>query len=585
MLSVKRARPPKHGGGSPVLLDHPGDLVFTSAYIGVMSTTHRPASSVYEALRKHPPLDVQTWYFDHLEGALWIGVAGEHAEPLTDWLDNAHEQFTCTTMLVAALANGIRMPPVHAYSFTIPRRRVTDDVRRMLATGFAMYLPHSDEFQVIADPRLALSIRAGLDSLPQPIVGLTRRPLVATKTGYISQPGRYDPVEALFREVKGAVARSARDAARDLVKDWSELFGEPVPADLVDLRNTIEEEKNYLADLHREARRRGRATTVFSAVDRHVKVLRKMRRTAFDLSARIRDYEWPPRSRSTYDRLATPLTLRAIQRYAMDIARRLGITGYAFVPIVGRDFTTTTHSFSSLPESHEGHSGDRTVVIEMPAEVRMRLGAVPMIAHEVVGVMTERLDEIARCLVGLKNAAYPELYALLPKLLLRRGHAPEEDVRRHQLALRNIGRKFGADLLACAAAGPPFIFALARFGAGTGSAGTQVSGTEDMLPLQTRLSMCIGLLNALGRPPGFISSYLPDAGMTIPPDVIAVVRTSMVEACASEDEIRRITTDLRAGRVVRALPTAILEALWRSVASRSGYLHEIAALVSVANND
>lgn len=584
-LNIKsRDRNPKNDS-TELLFERKSDLLFTSAYVGLMSTDETPDPEVYETLLKAPPPELQTWYFDHLHGALWIGVAGEHAEPLTDWLDYAHDKFRCTTMLAAALANGIQTPPLDAYLFTIPRNLVTKTVRRVLLSGFAVYLPHTDEFKVIVDPRLALSIRAELGFLPSPIAGLTRRPSVPPASGRVSQPGRYDPVEALFREVLGPVTRSARDAARELVKDWQEVFGGPVPGDLDDLRRPIQAEENSIRELYREVQQHGHVTAVISGVDRHARSLRKMRRTAFDLSARIRDYEWPPTHRATYDRVATPVMLRAIQRYTIDIARRLGITGYAFLPIVGRDFTTTTHSFESVP-GFGSPAGSTTLAIEVPAEIRLRLGAMPVIAHEVVAAaMTDKLDEIGNSLVGLRPVEYPEIYRLLPKLRLRLDHEPDEDVQRHRLAVRRIGRQIGADLLACAAAGPPFIFALARFAAGTGTAATLASGTDEVLPLQTRLSLCIGLLNALGRPPGFISSYLPDQGSAVPGPVVDIVRASIMDECASEEEIQRIMADLRSGRVVSARPTAILEALWRGVAARSGYVHEIAALVSVANDD
>jgi hypothetical protein len=562
------------------------DLLLTAPYVGVMQTKVLPHASAYEALHSAPPGELKLWLFDHAQGALWIAIAGEHAEPLTAWLDAIHDQFSCTTMLAALVNNGVNAPPAHVYAFTIPRRSLTPPIEGLISRAFTLYLPHTDEFQVLAEPSLALSLKEKLHSLPKLITGLTCRPSaegpLVPPAVRVSSPGRYDPVEAQFREVLGPIADSARRAARDLVTDWNEILGPPVPADILELESAVLAETKVIQQLHTASPTCEQGSTLLSAVDRHARNLREMRRMAFDLSSRIREYEWPPTHRATYERVAAPLTLRALQQYTLDIAGQLDLHDYTFLPIVGRHFATTTRSFRStrhLPERRE----NTAIVIEVPAEIRLRLGALPMITHEVVAVMTEKLDAIASSLVGLDRLQFPELHALLPKLRVRNDRELDSEVERHRHGVRRVGRELAANLLAAAVAGPAFIFAMARFAAGAGPAAVAVEAREELLPLRSRLSACIGILDALERPAGFISSYLPETGMKLPGEIISIVRESISAAePPSENEICRITEALRAGRVVDAPPTFILDALWRGVATRSGYLHEIAALVSVA---
>jgi hypothetical protein len=150
-----------------------------------------------------------------------------------------------------------------------------------------------------------------------------------------------------------------------------------------------------------------------------------------------------------------------------------------------------------------------------------------------------------------------------------------------------VGKQLAADLFALAAVGPQYIFAIARFAVGTlGDFGRDVQ-LQSHAPLSARIAACLGYLHTYGIDCGFESPYFTGGPQVVPNSVISAVEAVTRPAeWPSADQVKTIAHTLREGRIVEgASPVAILGALWNGVVNQSGYVHEIAALISVAIAD
>jgi hypothetical protein len=563
------------------------NLAFTTAYVGVVVLSSRVSEAFYKSLRDSPPSGVTAWYYEHTKGAIWIATGGEHAEPVTAWLHAAHRQLSCTTMLGAILKNENSLgPPRGGFAYYIPRRGINQTSERLLNQCFTIYIPHCDQFLVLSEVSLALSIHSASDPLPEPLT-IDRRADLPPPLPRTRRTGPYDPIDAQVGEVLGPICDTAMRAAADLVNDWQEVLSDPIPSDIRGLQDDIAEEGRRVRELRKAAHLKGSNRDLLSEVDHYAQSLRTLRRIAFDLRSKVHDYEWPKRERATYESVATPLMLRAARRYTAELVEQLDITGYIFLPVVGQDFGMTSKLFPASATSRSAELETSTVVIEVPAEIRLRLGALPMIARPVSAIMDFKLNEIALVFADMERRRYPSIDKLLPPLSVRDGHTVPAEVERYQRVVIEVAKEIAADLLATAIAGPPFVFAMARFAVGNLQESDPTMSLDTRLPpFRTRLRACLGLLDGLHIDSGFRSAYLPDGALSLPPPVVEVIKsaTAGVQRPTASD-LDRITADLRAGRVSRAPSGAILTALWSAVAARSGYLHEVAALLSVAGLD
>ena len=552
------------------------DLSFTTAYIGVVQADDHAPAGHYAKLRRQKPPGIGVWYFEHSDGTLWIATGGQHAEPVTTWLHDAHVVFHCTTMLAAVLSNGVKAPPPDGYLFRIRRNELSAVHELLLRDCFTVYLPHCDEFLIFASFRRYWAI-ADVSAVLPARTTINKRLSFEPPGPRPPRPGDYDPIEAQIREVLGSVSETARRAAADLLSNWKEILGPPVPADIENLQRKIGEQIDLVSELRRRAQDTG--DDVSSQIDECAHALQSMRRTAFDLRTRIRDYEWPPRDHSTYESIATPLMLRALQRYAADLASQFGITSY-LLPLVGEDFAAASLRLPKLA------AGQRTEVIEIPPEIRLRLGALPMIAHPIAHLMKEHVDNITGAIAKISANEHSWISELRLDDVGLLGKDARGDYALLRERIRQAEREVAADLLAAALSGPPYVFAMAMFAIGNlGESASAASRPKERPPFRLRLALCLALLESLGHATRFSSRYYTRPKVDLPENVVKAVKdvTSGVRP-VDEAKIADITYKLARGRIADGRPTEILTALWRAVAGRTGYLNEVAALISIATS-
>lgn len=574
---------------------------FTNGYAGIVRTSARVDEGVYRALAKSPPPGLEVSYFDYSQedGALWIALGGEHAEPLMAWLQRAQERFECTSTLAVILDNGSSIPSEDAYAFTIRSSELDlERVRRLASKNhLTIYLPVSDEFLVLVTDILHWRIvNKELDDLPGRCIELTKRedvPSVTLEAGQRSG-GVYDPIAAQVHEVLGPIEQLTLKAVSDLVREWERVIP-PVPSEIRELGVDIADERKRLLDrVKAMPGQSGARDAVLADVDRFAKILRTIRRVACNVESKLLDYEAPVGARATYERMATPVMLRALDRYTADVARRFEASTYVFLPVIGEKFAMmpviggglalTRPLLPVIRESKEPSGDANAIIIEIPAEVRLRLGAIPMIAREIAWLKEDDINRIANTIEDLQKKGDRWASSFLPPFPDKPSNDESE---RHAILVHRLGREMAADLLASAAVGPQFVFAMARFAVGTlsqSALGPMRHGRG--LPFRTRLSACLSLLRHIGTPAEFTSLFLPETAVTLPTAVVEMALRAISRDSRSPDSgLERITEDLQAGRVVRADPIAILSALWKAVVARGRYANEIAALISIAAAD
>jgi hypothetical protein len=562
-----------------------GGLRFRNVYAGIVMASAAIGQDLYKRVTTHvndTMSELTTWYFDHEDetGAFWIAVGGQHIEPVGAWLKFARDSCECLSAIAGVIDNDGTVPSSDACHFQIARKSLSAKQVRTLAQAnqFTLFLPHCDSFLVLVDDSARWHfIRQALNQTGRPLTELT----FVHRTKGLPRPSsavRYDAIDAQLSEVKRSVTEEARSAVSELIAGWESASPDaPVPRDIEGRRSVIDAEHHRIATLI-DAVRRGAAanTDVLSQVDRYAQNLRATRRAAFDLRAKLRDYEWSPTAEKNYGRMAAPLMLRAMERYAVDVARRFGLNGYVFLPVLGEEFSIRSPIFRLFPRQRQPTSPS-TVIVEVPAEVRLRLGALPMIAREIARLKFGRIEQIAKLFADLENRGDSCIKSLLPP-------RTDLDLPQYRQFVEDVGRSLAADLLATTFAGPQFVFALARFAVGVLSGIGDDWRPQDGPAFPARVAACVSLLRSLGLRAQFETVYLSTSGLELPSDIVGILREEMKHIeYPYDDELQTITEQLSSGQIVAAPPISILAALWRAVADRSGYLNELAAVMSVAD--
>lgn len=547
-------------------------LRFGKDYVGVI----RSKDFVRQDL-KHDPKAEFSYFANETEG-LWLGFSGEHIDPLADWFLSSHRVVECRSTVAAVLATTAMLPNGTIDALFVDRTKVSaDTLDAIVQKHYTIYLAHSDELLVLVAESTDLQVE-----VKERVASLRLRHRVEKNNPSDEELKRqaekkrqpYDPIFKQIQEVTDTIGASAKQAASDLVHDWRAILRAEPPDDL----QKSEEEIQYTIDRIRDLSRTARHDDL-PAIDDLAASLRAKRRAAFGLYTNLRDFEWPPSPPTmTYERAATSLMLRAVRRYSREVARKLDVDDYNFMPVVGQDYDLHPGLFAVRYKGHATLMTYQTVLIEFPAEIRLRLGALPAIAHQIARMRAREVERIADLLAEHEDS--PDLHGLFRA---NHGHhTTDEERERHEESAREKGKQLAADLLAAAAIGPQYVFAIARFAIGTlGDFGTEILEHHSRLTMSARISACLQYLGPFS--PEFVSPYFTRIPHKLPRQVVDIVRRVVKDVGIDEGEVTRVAEILRDGRIVMdASPITVLAALWNGVVRRSGYIHEIAALISIA---
>jgi hypothetical protein len=223
------------------------------------------------------------------------------------------------------------------------------------------------------------------------------------------------------------------------------------------------------------------------------------------------------------------------------------------------------------------------MVVEMPSVYNLRLGALPVLANPVAHLLGDEHPELVRALCESRDPTLREVVALVT------GTEPRTNATRRLIEERvGLWRRASevlADLVATAAVGPSYVYAAARFTIGTLSEFTgQPTSSTVSPPFPGRVRLCLAFLRAMGHQAPFSSEYLEVPNSALDSNLCAAIARLVKEPFAGDEQLEVSHDSLRAGRIASSRPVEIVGALWRAVVRKSGYLNEMAALLSVIGN-
>jgi len=238
-------------------------------------------------------------------------------------------------------------------------------------------------------------------------------------------------------------------------------------------------------------------------------------------------------------------------------------------------------------------------IISLPDWCSGRLGALPVLAHEVGHIvasqkgkvpLTELFLEVERIhganVVPDSSKQRSHLYLTIEK------HIKIMKEKQQRLSiLQNWTNELAADLIACALCGPAYLFAFARFALGN----LYAIGSGKELIWQThprtssRLRTCEWALQKWGFKLNFHSNYLPDVVPLLieNEDLLQLVRDAIPRPYSVMEHsiaVNGVESSLHGGELIQADPTLLLNALWHSVVNKTGYANEIALAYSLLNS-
>lgn len=558
-------------------------------YVGVFVVSgSRDAPSIWP-----PVTGAQFWAFETAGAAYGFVLGGQHPEPVTAWLRATHALQVGTSMLAVTVRGGRPIPSDYdnyLFVFSLAELIAADEISQVLTSDrFLLFLPHTDEILLLTSAADGLDLSRRLNARQaRPITGLVRTAHVAVPASARPRSGApYDPLESQIREVLGPATQNTSDALDNLARAWSANIGSVVPPEI---RKSSESLRSRAAAIVQRLKAGREDDALLAQVDVLAQELQWVARRSRSLQDRLVDYRpiaTVPEDVRTYEDHAGTLMLRAVGRYCHDVASRMNVASDATVlPVFGDAYTITPLQFERADRRPLADA--TTFVLEFQSSSRTRLGAVPIVAHELAHLLA---DTSADATTQVEEALFHD-EALKPlfKQYLERYSNNESDSeaawRRMQWRSMSWAKELAADVLATVAVGPSYLYAFSRFALGTlGDIRREdvFSHAETHPPIGLRLRSCAAVARLLFLDTKFSSRFLPESGPTLPLEVLKNLAALVRDPFRTPPEtLDTIMADLRAGQIAQARPTEILAALWRAVANKTGYVNEIGALVSVA---
>jgi hypothetical protein len=508
------------------------------------------------------------------------------------WLHDAHESIAGESFVAGILKNGRKFPSGReSYFFRFPLDLADQlDFTRWenIKKVFCFYLPHSAELCLLTDARLGLGLLRKHSSLPSPITGLTLREV--KKSAVVNRPsGRtYDPIGAQINEVLNSMETIVREQIINTRHLWTEIFKGELPHELANADRRLKDSTAPIVKLLKSDLEKTDKQLILSCINQVAWTLQDISSTCANLCGYLRDYQLPGREvniETTYAQTATSPILQASRSYCEEIALRLGIEKeVSILPVLSDNFFVQMRLFQTHGNSI--HRGEKSLVlVAIPRSFRFRLGAFPVLAHEVahirVQAMKQEIEKLTlRTWPGRFNEAFGSLKLNESPLTLE---ATKEYARRGRVG-NSWATEILVDLIATATVGPAYIFSFARFIVGTpldGNADWERNPTHP--PIAQRLFLCLDFLKFLDFDVQFESRYLKWINTPIDEE-LARIALSAVKKPYTVDEhrqIRHVQQQLQAGQIANHNPVIILNALWEAVAQKRGHINEIATLLSM----
>lgn len=565
------------------------ELHFDHRYAGVFVTGRRYGQPL--ARLNQGFADTSFWIYEAPHKTICIVIGDKHTESVANWLRAAHECAPGASFIGGILKEGRGCPVSReAYFFRfsacLPGRGAAF-LRGTFAKAFAVYLPHSTELCLLVDAKLGLRLLQQYPSLPAPITGLVSVNTWRPPQNRVPSTTPYDPIAAQFHEVVNSMSAAVDEQIANTRRLWEETLEIDVPFELDCLEDELDTSiRNTVRDLDK------RLTTmdtqlIMLFIQSASWTLQRVSSTCADICNYLRDYttaEQRPKGCLTYSEVAVPSILRASRRYCEAIATRLGMDELSILPVLGEGFSVTMSMFPHLYRvGTAGHK--RLVTISIPRYFRMRLGAFPILAHEVAHLRASGMRDV---LENLARRQWPGRFkGSFEQLKLQDNPHTIDAIQEYEPRYR-VGMSWTteilADLLATAAAGPAYVYSFSRFTAGE-PYDQNIDWKRNLThpPIANRLLLCLDFLSYLGFDVKFSSRILEWSKGEMDEELATIVLKAVKEPYTPQqhEETRKAQESLMSGRPTPCDSVVVLNALWEAVVNNGSHINEIATLVSL----
>lgn len=572
-----------------------GYLQFDERYAALFWT------HVADGLERLEPLSedsrVSVSLYDSPGLTLSVVVGDQHPEGVMTWLQRAHDAIGGSS-LIAGIVGGSRMPPgTDCYLFRAPLNALSESALRLiLADDAAFFLFRADksEIYLLVSSTQGLNLLRRLPRLSTPVTGLVPRKLSSRPPLLKRSSQPYDPIAAQIGEVMKSSNVALKQQLKELRRTWHQRVSQDAPVELLSaeaeldklIRDVTETQNAVLSTEEGD----GRFLSLFDMAAGWINLMSEM---SARLISQLTDYDEPPdpwKSLVCFSETIPRLVLVAARRFCRELLERSNLLNqFDILPVFGENFMITAKMFPPIGLSAEAKPGKGTLIVCVPRQLRFRLGAMPVLAHEVAHIIARQDVELIRAVAtGDKRFGSATLRDVFEQLALPEapmGYDEERDYLETLPTAFRWAEEILSDLVAASLCGPAYLYSISRFAIGTLS---QLEGrgrpSETHPPFSKRLALCIGLLESTGFEVPFRSRYLRLRHESLAPDlchrIVSLVRTPYL-APEHSTAVNEVKAHLLAGKTVEASPVQVFNALWDAVVRKHGYVNEIAMALSL----
>jgi len=551
---------------------------------------------------------------------LAIGVGDRHTEPVLTWLKSMHDKFEGSSFIASLLPSKVKLPPLEeCYVFRSFLNTISEKTFEAILTSntyFCFIEPLTRHFYVITTSFAGNDFSHNYPEMGTPRTGFKLKAnWIAGKSTKRSSE-RYDPIKSQIKEVTNSSSVALFELLAELKKLWIQKLGFPAPMEITwtesiltkalehfkgkSLNQTLDAENNIL---------------FLKNIDVFAYWMGIITRQTSSLISKLKDYQEvkdPWSSDTSYSTIMNIMILESANRYLKDLTLRADIKDrVSFIPFFGGGFFSCRSVLPNLgPLGEQMEKGEtETRIITIPRQFKNRLGALPILAHEVGHKVIDHekvIDNPILKLVGesISKKDFSNLGETLSSLFreaLPQRKESERDLLQYQDLLQyhmqlsetlqiisSYASEILSDLIAISLTGPAYLYALSRFATGTLHEFVGDSMVSDTHPaFRKRILLCLEFLQAIGIIVPYESEYLEKPEGSFPSALVKKILAYVEMPYLLEDHekaIGRIKSDLLNGRQVSASPVLVLNALWDAVMKKEGYVNEIAVLLSLQQN-
>ncbi|MBZ5491448.1 MAG: hypothetical protein LAO76_11000 [Acidobacteriia bacterium] len=522
-----------------------------------------------------------------------IAVGEQHAEPVQAWLHKAHEMIDGSSVIAGILEGSALVPPKRdAYLFydaSDPKKSGLLNADEELGNIFCAVAPNL--ICGILPSAEGLQLFRKHQQLPRPLTGLVCcHEVLSLREPRKPSQGAYDPLNAQIREVLNSSSAVIAEQLKTLGTVWRHSVGGTPPQELRVIENTIMKNRETLreflevfADDRREqAIALGLVDNLSAQINAFSSNFDRLIRQANQYASPKNLLTEPVAETASYSEAVAPFFLRAARNLAEEFVSRSGIARTKVIPVIADAFTIHNDPFFVRYSTDWSDTFEKTVLATIPVQFRLRLGALPVLAHEIAHLVLDHSLLVEKLADRKYRAEKDSLTTTIEEI----SQMAEDDLP-SKMQEAEMARAWALELLAdCVAAliaGPAFLYAMARFATGTLSESRR-KGTQTHPPFANRLRCCLAFLKARGFDVPFQSKLLTvgdeTIGNTLSRDIQALVPRPYT-VTEHDDAKTKVKEALQNGRVPDAAPTAVLNALWDAVVRKESYVNEIASLFAM----